>query len=105
MRPFVIEENKWRIASKKECYVLQEARTVKGKLKWEAAGYYVTLGEVLEGCLRKSVRLSEEELPKALREAVEVVSTAAAKLRQASSIKVKVPRKEYEVPRQMRLLV
>ena len=58
MRPFVIEEDKWRVVSDPECYVLQHARTVSGKPKWEAEGYYVTLADTFEGCLRKSVRLS-----------------------------------------------
>jgi len=104
MRPFVIEENKWRIASEKECYVLQETRTVNGKLKWEAEGYYVTLADTLEGCLRKSVRQSREDLPLALRDAIDCVSTAADRLRQGLALRVKVPGRDGHVQEQLVLL-
>ena len=103
MLPFVIEENKWRIASDPECYVLQEARTVKGKLKWGAEGYYVTLADALEGCLRKSVRQSREDLPLALREAIERVSTAADRLRQGLTVRVVVPDRSGNIEPQLLL--
>ena len=104
MLPFVIEENKWRLVSDPECYVLQEARTVKGNLKWGAEGYYVTLADALEGCLRKSVRQSREDLPSALREAVECVSTAVDRLRQGLTMRVEVPNRDGSIQQQLVLL-
>ena len=56
MKPFLIEERKWRLSSYEEGYVLQKSRKVKGKPKWEADGYYRTLPDCMAACLRAKIR-------------------------------------------------
>ena len=96
MKPFEIEKEKYRIVATTDCYILQEARTVKGQIKWRARGYYTKLAECLIGCLRLDIRRSKEELPLALRQAVATVQTAADSLRQALSVTVEVPSEDGE---------
>ena len=105
MKPFVIEGGKWRIKSDEECYALQKARSVSGRLKWEAEGYYTTLAQVLTGCLRKKILNSEEELPVALREAVEVMRDAEDRLRREFSIGLVLPPKDGQEPQRTDVLV
>ena len=82
MKPYVLQENKWRIAPDgSQSYMLQRGRVYKGQIRWRSAGYFVDL----QGCLKEyQHRLTLEsdlDLPTALRETLQALQTAVDQLK------------------------
>ena len=85
--------NKYRIASDKYQWIIQEKRTRKGKIDWTSISYYPSIEQAIQGLGELMVRLSDA---KTLTDALRDVQNVATQLSHALTPNLEVPSKEIK---------
>ena len=85
--------NKYRIASDKYQWMIQEKRTRKGKIDWKSVSYYPSIEQAIQGLGEMMVRLSDA---KTLTDALRDVQNVATQLSHALTPNLEVPSGEIK---------
>ncbi len=84
---------KYRIASDKYQWMIQEKRTRKGKIDWKSISYYTSVEQAIQGLGELMVRLSDA---KTLTDALRDVQNVATQLSHALTPKLEVSSEEIK---------
>ncbi len=84
---------KYRIASDKYQWIIQEKRTRKGKIDWTSISYYPSIEQAIQGLGELMVRLSDA---KTLTDALRDVQNVATQLSHALTPKLEVSSEEIK---------
>ena len=84
---------KYRIASDKYQWMIQEKRTRKGKIDWTSISYYTSIEQAIQGLGELMVRLSDA---KTLTDALRDVQNVATQLSHALTPKLEVSSEEIK---------
>ena len=85
--------NKYRIASDKYQWMIQEKRTRKGKIGWKSVSYYPSIEQAIQGLGELMARLSDA---KTLTDALRDVQNVATQLSHALTPNLEVPSEEIK---------
>lgn len=79
MEPYVFKQGHWRLRLEDTHWIIEQARSYKGKITWSPFGYYTSLRSVTQAIVRLVASRTDAPLPEALKEGLR----AAERLQQA----------------------